>query len=372
MDENKNNKEILDYNIFGEELKSYMMDENVTDIEWNGWQLWITDLRKGKYCVKDVILKESFIESLCVKLGNIMGTSINRDKPVLEADTEDRRISICHKSVAGHTSIVIRRNELGLKVSRKYLLDTKYCDKKVLNFLENCVIAHLSGFTTGLVNAGKTEFIRYLSLFFTDNEKTGVYENNQEFHYRYINPSKDSVEVKIMDNDDKLNGLGLRYKNAIRMGLRHNVKRIVLSEARGEEAYELIDAISSGSSVLSTLHCDNTLYTPERLFLMMGNRVSQRYLDTIYTNLDFSVLVEYDFFTNERHLTEISLHDRDEGRDKDKNYSLNIYNRGKWYIDNIKELPANIQRKFDRYDIKNIFERQDFEKYGISYNEAMD
>ena len=39
---------VADESLF-KDLWPYIEDENVTDIKWNGSDLWITDLNKGRY-----------------------------------------------------------------------------------------------------------------------------------------------------------------------------------------------------------------------------------------------------------------------------------------------------------------------------------
>ena len=36
-------------------LYPYVMEETVTDIHWNGRQLWIDDLEKGRYMAPEVL-----------------------------------------------------------------------------------------------------------------------------------------------------------------------------------------------------------------------------------------------------------------------------------------------------------------------------
>ena len=42
-------------------LYPYIVSEDVTDINWNGRQLWIDDLKKGRYQAGEVLAKE-FVE----------------------------------------------------------------------------------------------------------------------------------------------------------------------------------------------------------------------------------------------------------------------------------------------------------------------
>lgn len=81
----------------------------ITDINWNGKQLWIDDLEQGRYMAPE-ILSDCFVERFIMLLSNITCVTFNRINPVMEAETEELRVSVVHESVArsGYT-ISIRK-----------------------------------------------------------------------------------------------------------------------------------------------------------------------------------------------------------------------------------------------------------------------
>ena len=76
----ENNKE----DIFSE-IKDEISDDTVTDIEWDGYNLWITQLGRGCY-ISMKELSDRYLDNLSIRLANIMGASFNRMHP--EANTE--------------------------------------------------------------------------------------------------------------------------------------------------------------------------------------------------------------------------------------------------------------------------------------------
>ena len=87
-----------------QDLSEEINNNNITDIEWDGEHLWITDLTKGSY-ISQRKLEKSYVDNLSIRLANIMMTSFNRSNPVLEANTETLRISIWHESHCGSKSV---------------------------------------------------------------------------------------------------------------------------------------------------------------------------------------------------------------------------------------------------------------------------
>lgn len=171
------------------EIAQEINNDNVTDIEWDGYNLWITELGIGSY-ISGKELSDRYVENVSIKLANIMGVSFNRSRPILEANTEKLRISIWHESRCHKKSMSIRKIPEYLRFSHKDLVESDYAPESIINLLENSVTAHLSIVVGGQPHAGKTELVKYLSTKIPHNEKAGVYEDNQEIHYRKINPNK--------------------------------------------------------------------------------------------------------------------------------------------------------------------------------------
>lgn len=338
---------ILEQSLYGE-LAEYIQNDDVTDIDWNGSDLWITDLKKGKYRSEKKVTKE-FVENLSVRLSNTMGVVFNNINRVLEANTTDRRISIFHESASGKRSICIRKNPLFLRLKRETMIREAYCNESLLNLIENCVIAHCNIIVGGLPNAGKTELVKYLTTFIPDNEKAGVYEDTKEIHYRTIHPQKDCIEISINEET-------FPYDKAIKAGLRHNIKWTVLSEARDKEVLQLMNSLSSGANCLTTIHTDNVKSIPDRMFNMLGEcSVSDRYINNIYRYLDVGILVSCDN-NNHRYIEQLCFYNRE----NHKNSMLPVYESGKLRTDLL--LPEDLSRKFEKYQIKDMFKRHSKEK----------
>ena len=65
------------------EIKEEISDESVTDIEWDGYNLWITQLGRGCYIAMKE-LSDRYMDNLSIRLANIMGVTFNRVHPILE------------------------------------------------------------------------------------------------------------------------------------------------------------------------------------------------------------------------------------------------------------------------------------------------
>ncbi len=123
----------------------YIQDKNVTDIDFNGKTLWIADLKKGRYKV-EVGISEEFVEQFSHRIANRVNKPFNRANNVLEAETNELRISIVHESAAvSGRSICIRKSLPKVRHTVESMLDSGYCSIEVLSLLINCVKAKKIG-----------------------------------------------------------------------------------------------------------------------------------------------------------------------------------------------------------------------------------
>lgn len=77
----------------------YLVQDSVTDIDYNGRNIWITDLEKGRYPAPESV-SERFVMQFTHDIANCMNRPFNQANQVLEADTNELRISIVHESAA--------------------------------------------------------------------------------------------------------------------------------------------------------------------------------------------------------------------------------------------------------------------------------
>ncbi len=266
-------------------LYPYIVDEEVTDINWNGRQLWIDHLKKGRYMAIEV-LSEEFVDRFSTLLASIVSIPFNKMNPVLEAETEELRISIVHTSVA-HTGITISMRKVPAvrRLETNEMTQNGYCEEAVGIFLKNCILAHCNIAICGMPGAGKTELLKFLTKYIPARERVITIEDTLEIHYQRINPDKDCVEMKVAER--------FSYTDAIKACLRQLPKWIILSEARSKEVRYLLESLSTGTYGLTTLHTDDVRNIPDRIQNMAGGSLdSERIMNDTYSFLQIGVLVK--------------------------------------------------------------------------------
>ena len=283
----------MDYNETGIRMEpeyfgafwKYIKNPQVTDIDYNGHELWITDVENERYPVKCSEITDKFIEQFSHRIANEVSRPFNRKNPLLEAETDTLRISIVHESVAvSGRSICIRKSLPKVRLTVESALREEFCPPEVLALLVNCVLAKMNLVFCGEPGVGKTECAKFFSQFIPAHERVITIEDNPEWHYSRINPGKDCVELRIREEFD--------YTTAIKTCLRQNPSWIMLSEARSLEVKSLLECWSTGIRGFTTLHTDDVRKIPDRILNMMESRYDANRLENdVYSYVDAGVLL---------------------------------------------------------------------------------
>ena len=338
MEETKTNGMPMKDEYFGK-LLPFVKKPEITDIDFDGTNVWITDI--NNVCTNAGIhLSRLFVEQFSNRIANTVSEPFNPGNPVLEAETELLRVSIGHEEIAkSGRAISIRKTSPIVRFTAKEAVQSGYCPPELFHFLVNATLAGLRFVVCGEVGAGKTELCKVLSSYIPKEERVITIEDNLEWHYGKINPGANHVELKINEE--------FTYSQAIKFALRQHPKRIMLSEARGEEAKDLIVAWSTGHSGFSTVHAASVFDIADRLLQMMpSQRDSERLMNDVYRYVDIGLLVRIKEKDGKKYrlIDEACVFDRE----NNKNEEIMLVSDGDLVS---KVLPEKITRKFDRMGI---------------------
>ena len=88
-------------------FEPWLSSDWVTDLNYNGHQIWIDDLKRGRYCVSDIPEYEDIYQA-CLQFANQVDCSFNPQSPLLEKEQNGIRYSMIHPSVTGKISVSMR------------------------------------------------------------------------------------------------------------------------------------------------------------------------------------------------------------------------------------------------------------------------
>ena len=320
-------------------LMDYIKRSTVTDINWNGSALWIDDLYKGRY-KSGIVLNDEFLQRFSAKLSNVVSRQFNKYSPILEAETEDLRISVIHPEVANTGTVLsIRKIPREIRIIREVMLDDGYCSPQIEGFLSACVKAKMNIMISGLPGAGKTELLKYLGGYIDERERVITLEDNLELHFPAVYPEKDCVEFRVNDN--------FSYAQAIKASLRLLPTWLLVSEIRSTEVQYLLEAISTGTHCMSTIHAESVEMIPNRMKNMAadGNRDWE---EEAFRHVDVGIFIRKEMKEEgeiARHIAQVCFFEHCEGKNRttmlvDNGYVISEY------------IPESKKKKYELYDVE--------------------
>jgi len=169
-------------------------------------------------------------------------------------------VNAVHRSVSPFgTTLALRFSESKLVLNYQNFSD--FAPPNVLNLLEAMVKTRGNIVISGETGSGKTELQKFLTGFIPFEEKIVLIEDTADSRLKEIYPEKDinswiSSEI-------------VSFTDLIKAALRNNPTWIILSETRGKEAYEMLQAVLSGHKMITTLHAVDVRAIPKRFVNMI-------------------------------------------------------------------------------------------------------
>jgi len=338
-------------------LWEFIEDPVITDIDYNGTEIWITNVMNERYQLEqrfvDTYITSAFVEQFTQRIANVVSRQFNKRNPELEAETSELRVTILHESVArSGRSISIRKTPPVIRITAENAIEEGFCEKEILALLINCVESHMNLTFCGMPGIGKTECVKFFSQFIPANERVITIEDTMEIRYSKTNPGKDCIELKVSEDT-------FGYAEAIKSSLRLNPKWIMLSEARSKEVKYLLESWSTGVRGMTTLHTDDVRNIPDRILNMLESRTdADRMENDVYQALDVGVLIRKGVDEHNRigrYIDQVCFYIREQGKNR---IEMVVFD-GKQVL---QKLPDSVMHSFLRAGIRNPFYNESLEE----------
>lgn len=277
-------------------LKSLLAIPTVTDISYNGEDIYYVDNLRGRV-KSEIKVKDDEVYQFLRQIVNISDAHFSYTEPLLDINVGKYRINATHYAItrknrqqALNFSIRIGYDSLRIKN------DGKFISSAALLVLDEAIKHKLSIAIGGKTGTGKTEFQKFLVSRFKENTRVIVIDNINELETDFFVQNLDS-QTWLVDLHNK----NCQFDDLIKNALRNNPDWIVIGESRGKEMLSTLNSAMSGHPTITTLHALNaeSLYNRMARLCMISNE-SLSFDDTlidIYDHFKFIVYLKsrYDF-----------------------------------------------------------------------------
>ena len=251
---NRLGEEILD-EVFGlGPLEPLLKDPTISDILVNTYKNVFIE-RHGKLVETGIQFQsDKHLTHVIEKIVSTMGRRIDESVPLVDARLPDgsRVNAIIPPLAVDGPSLSIRR--FGRKVlSNQEMLVNKTLAPFMLEFLSACIEARSNVVISGGTGSGKTTFLNCLSRFILPHERVVTIEDTAELQLQIENV------IRMETRPANIEGKGIITQRQLLMtALRMRPDRILLGEARGGEALDMLQAMGTGvEGSMTTVHANS-------------------------------------------------------------------------------------------------------------------
>ena len=234
-------------------LQELVDDPEVTEIMVNGKDHIFVE-RHGTISQWDHgFEREEQLEDMIQQIVSSINRTVNVSHPIADARLLDgSRVHVVLPPVALDGPVVTIR-KFPEPITIEKLIRLESLTEEAAEFLEMLVGAGYNMFISGGTGSGKTTFLNALSAFIPSEERVITIEDSAELQIRQI-PNLVRLETR------NANGEGegaIEISDLIRAALRMRPDRLVIGEVRGKECADMLQALNTGHSGLSTGHSNN-------------------------------------------------------------------------------------------------------------------
>jgi pilus assembly protein CpaF len=269
-------REILD-EIFGlGPLEPLLKDPTVSDILVNCYNRVYVE-RAGKLEPTGLSFKDNqHLMQIIDRIVSRVGRRVDESSPMVDARLADgsRVNAIIPPLAIDGPCLSIRR--FGREpVSARNMLDNKSLTEPMLELLSAMVKGRLNILISGGTGAGKTTLLNVLSGYIPNSERIVTIEDAAELLL------KQEHVVRLETRAPNIEGKGaVRQRQLVINSLRMRPDRIVVGEVRGEETFDMLQAMNTGhEGSLTTVHANSqrdALSRLESMFSMANLNIPER------------------------------------------------------------------------------------------------
>jgi pilus assembly protein CpaF len=196
-----------------------------------------------------------------------VGRRVDESSPMVDARLPDgsRVNAIIPPLALDGPALSIRRFGTGPTSSKK-LVELKTLSPEMMEMLAAAVRARISILISGGTGAGKTTFLNILSQFIPSSERIVTIEDAAELQLAQQNI------VRLETRPPNIEGVGaIRQRQLLINSLRMRPDRIIMGEVRGEEAFDMLQALNTGhEGSMTTVHANTPRDALSRLESMVA------------------------------------------------------------------------------------------------------
>ncbi len=259
--------DILDEMIGLGPIEPLLRDPTIADILINGHNNIFVE-RKGQLEPVDVRFSdEAHLMRIVNRIVSGVGRRVDESQPLCDARLKDgSRVNVAVRPIAVDGPLVSIRKFSKKPLGLDRLVEMGALRQPMADLLAAAVAARVTMIVSGGTGSGKTTMLNALSAFISEKERLVTIEDAAELQLQQRHVAR--METR----PPNIEGKGeIRQRELVKNALRMRPERIILGECRGEEAFDMLQAMNTGhDGSMATIHANAPREAVSRLEQMIG------------------------------------------------------------------------------------------------------
>jgi pilus assembly protein CpaF len=248
-------------------IEPLLKDPTITDILINTHKKCFVE-RFGKLEETTVHFKdEGHLLRIVHKIVAAVGRRVDESSPTVDARLPDgSRVNVAIRPIAVDGPLVSIRKFSKMPFSMDRLIELDALRLPMAEVLQAAVHGRISLIVSGGTGSGKTTLLNALSSHIPHDERIITIEDAAELQLQL--PHVGRLETRPANAEGKGE---LRQRELVKNALRMRPDRIIIGECRGEEAFDMLQAMNTGhEGSMTTVHANSPRDAVKRLEQMVG------------------------------------------------------------------------------------------------------
>lgn len=248
-------------------IEPLLDDPTVSDILINTHELVYVE-RFGQLEPTPVRFKdEPHLLRILNKIVANVGRRVDETQPMVDARLEDgSRVNAVVRPLAVDGPLISIRKFSKKPFNMEKLVDMGSIKAPIAEVLAEAVRGRMSTIVSGGTGSGKTTMLNALSNHISDKERLITIEDAAELQLQQPHVGRLETRPPNIEGNHEV-----RQRELVKNALRMRPDRIILGEVRGEEAFDMLQAMNTGhEGSMATIHANNPRDALARLENMVG------------------------------------------------------------------------------------------------------
>jgi pilus assembly protein CpaF len=255
-------------------IEPLLKDDSINDILINGpYQVYVE--RRGELELTPVRFRDNdHLLRIVNRIVAGVGRRIDESSPMVDARLADgSRVNAAIAPITIDGAAVSIRKFSKKPYTLEKLVEVGAMPAPVAEFLYGAVRARVSTVISGGTGSGKTTLLNALSSAISNNERLITIEDAAELQLQQPHV------VRMETRPPNIEGKGeIRQRELVKNALRMRPDRVILGEVRGEEAFDMLQAMNTGhEGSMATIHANtprDAITRLEQMVAMSGMRLT--------------------------------------------------------------------------------------------------